>query len=206
MWCVSKLFSLYKNSEESMLLIFTAIAESLLNTKNDLTVALIATQCLHQIGEKLHKNEKINKEILEKVLLRLIDLLSYTDEDTVSFPIDCIISLSKINNDAAMVVPSKASKKIIDIYSENFNHPSLGIKLLSLIRLWCEDERCSKLMVHLFVPFSIYVFDDFFKSLKGSSKGFEEVKKTVITEHGDMDFKTNLEMLPVRLLYFSRTS
>ena len=93
----------------------------------------------------------------------------------------------------------RASKEIIRIYSENYNHPTLGVKLLQLIRLCCEDDRSSKLMIQLFIPFSIYVFDDFFKSLNSNNKGFDEVKKTVITEHGggNLDIKTNIDMLPV---------
>lgn len=189
-------------------MIFNGIAKSLLTNVKDLTISLIATQCITQIGEKLPKDGSFKTDLLEGILLKLIELLDYCNEDTLAIPIDCIISISKLNKEAAVIVPQKASKILINIYSENYNHPVLGVKLLQLIRLWCEDSRCSKMMVHLFIPFSIYVFDDFFKSLKNpSNKGFEDIKKTVITEHagGDMDFKTNLEMLPVRLIIYSHS-
>lgn len=203
LWCISRLFSLFKYDQKAMSLIFDCISSALLNIKKiDLTIDLIATQCLTQIGEKLPRDNSVNQNALEPILLRLIDIIKYTNEDTISFPLDCIISLSKLNKEAAIIVPAKASKIIINLYSDNYNHPTLGPKILQLIRIWCEDPRCSNIMMHLFVPFSVCVFDDFFKSLNNSNnKGFEEVKKTVITEHagGDMDFKTNLEMLPVSL-------
>ena len=204
LWCISKLFSLFRNDTKAMMQILDCVASSMNNNQVDLTIDLIAAQCLTQIGEKLPKTEVINPKALEPIFLKLIALLDHTTEDTISFPLDCIISLSKLNKEAAIIVPAKASKAIINLYSENYNHPTLGNKILQLIRIWCEDPRCSNLMINLFVPFSMCVFDDFFKTLKNSNnKGFEEVKRTVITEHagGDMDFKTNLEMLPVSHLF-----
>jgi len=104
------------------------------------------------------------------------------------------------------MVPKKAARMVVDIYSVHYNHPLLGVKILELIRFWCEDARSSKLMLDLFVPFAIFVFDDFFKSLRSpDQKAFEEVRKTVITEHagGNIAFKTSLDMLPVSLIRFS---
>lgn len=168
----------------------------------DLSVSLIAAQTLIDIGEKMIKNNLNNVELLNKVIHKLIELMDFTNEDTISIPIECLTIISKMNFEAALTVPLKASKKIISLYSNHYNHPTIGSKILQLIRLWCEDERCSKLMIHLFIPFVVNVFDDFFKSLKGSgNNNFEEIKKTVITEHGgDIDVKTNLDMLPVSII------
>lgn len=184
-------------------MIFDGVAQCIINSKNDLTVSLIATQCLQQLADKLPKDNSISKESIEPILLQLIELLKVTNEDTLNFPIDCIISLSTLNKEAALIVPFKASNDIIKLYSEYYNHPTLGIKLLQLIRLCCEDDRSSKLMIQLFIPFSIYVFGDFFKSLSGSNKGFDEVKNIVMTEHGggNLDIKTNIDMLPVIIFF-----
>ena len=186
-----------------MIKIFEGISECFIRSVKDLTISLIATQCLTIVSEKLPKDCQLKSGLLETILTKLIELLQFANEDTLALPIDCIIAISKLDKEAAVVVPSKASRTIINIYSENYNHPVLGVKILQLIRIWCEDPRCSKLMVHLFVPFSIYVFDDFFKSLKNpGNKGFEDIKKTVMTEHagGEIDFKTSLDMLPVSKL------
>lgn len=200
------MFSVYKDSIEIMIKIFEGVADCFIKSVKDLTISLIATQCLTIISDKLPKNSLFKSGLLETILVKQIELLDFANEDTLAIPIDCIISISKLDKEAAVVVPSRASKAIINIYSENYNHPVLGVKILQLIRIWCEDSRCSRLMVHLFVPFSIYVFDDFFKSLKNpGNKGFEDIKKTVMTEHAgaEMDFKTSLDMLPVRFYKFN---
>lgn len=203
LWCVSRLLSLIKDNSESVIKVFEGICLCLLdeNNKKDLTVLLIAIQCLTQIGDKILKF-KYQCPYLEKVFNKLIEIIHLTNEDTLVLLIDCIITLSKLNREISIIVPLKASKTIITIYSENYNHPVLGVKLLQLIKLWCEDERSSKLMVQLFIPFSIYVFEDFFKSLKSPDKNFEEFKKTVMTEHagGNVEFKTSLDMLPVSII------
>jgi len=100
-----------------------------------------------------------------------------------------------------MWVPQNSLKLIIDIYSQYYSDPSIGGKILELIKLWCASPDIAKLLINLFIPFAIFVFDDFFKGLKNPSKDFEDIKKTVVTEvGGDMNFKTNLEMLPVNIL------
>lgn len=70
---------------------------------------------------------------------------------------------------------------------------------MELIKLWCSNPEIAKLLINSFIPFAIYVFDDFFKTLKNpGTSGFEDIKKTVITEVGDANFKTNIEMIPVK--------
>ena len=97
-----------------------------------------------------------------------------------------------------MYVPQNSSKLIIDIYSQYYKDISIGGKILELIKFWSSDPQTAKLLISLFIPFAIFVFDDFFKSLKNPNSNFEDIKKTVMTDHGgDMNFKTNLEMLPV---------
>jgi hypothetical protein len=126
-------------------------------------------------------------------------LLQEVNEDTILIPIECIGALSAINKEKAMYVPFKASKLIVEIYSKFYNHPSIGVKILELIKLWCTDHRSARVLISLFVPFAIFVFDDFFRSLGKVDKTFEDIKRTVITEHGNanMSVKTSLDMLPV---------
>lgn len=204
LWCISKLISLIKHNIEFVIRIYEGVCQCLLEPafKNDLSVLLIAIQCLTQINDKLPANYQYS--YTENVFEKLIELLKVTYDETLSLIITGIISLSKRNKALSVIVPLKASKTIIEIYSQNYNHPVIGSRILQLIRAWCEDERTSKIMVQLFVPFSIYVFEDFFKNLKaGDKKAFEDVKKTVMTEHGgaDLEFKTSLDMLPVKFIY-----
>jgi hypothetical protein len=127
-------------------------------------------------------------------------LLNEANEDTLILPIECITALSKINKEKALVVPMKASKLIVEIYSKFYNHPSIGVRILELVKLWAGDNRSAKVLIGLFVPFAIYVFEDFFKSLGKVDKTFEDIKRTVMTEHGNnanLDVKANLDMLPV---------
>lgn len=214
LWCISRFISLFKDNSSFICKIFEGICMCLLDSynKNDLSVQLAGIQALSQISEKLPNdicslsnsyNIDANK-LIENIFLKLLDIISNVSEDNVVIVIDCIIKLTKLNKDASLIVPLKASKQIISIYSENYNHPYLGSKLIDLIKLWCEDERSSKLMIHLFTPLAIHVFEDFYNnnlkedSIKQNSN-FEEVKKTVMTEHGDGDvgIKASLDMLPV---------
>ena len=132
----------------------------------------------------------------------LISLLREVNEETILIPIECIAALSEINKEKALYVPYNSSKLIVEVYSKFYNHPTIGVKILELIKLWCTDHRSAKVLISLFVPFAIYVFDDFFRSLGKVDKNFEDIKKTVMTEHGNanMNVKTSLEMLPVTIL------
>jgi hypothetical protein len=89
----------------------------------------------------------------------------------------------------------------LDIYSKYYNHPEIGIEILNLIKLWCEDATTAKILLKLFIPFAMFVFEEFYKTLSNPEKeGFEEIKKTVMTSHGaqDLDVRTSISMLPVR--------
>jgi hypothetical protein len=195
-WCISRLISLVKHEQSILKEIFEGVSIALYNPHFDLSVCLAAAQCLTSICSKL---EVSDSEHIINNLNRLIRLLSETSEDTLLIPIDSIYALSKLNKEKAVYVPLNASKLIVDIYSQYYNHPYLGAKILELVKLWCNDNRSAKLLMRLFVPFAIFVFADFFKSLGKDDKKFEEIRKTVMTEcGGDLDFKTNVEMLPVK--------
>ena len=43
-----------------------------------------------------------------------------------------IYSFSKINKEKALIVPLKASKLIVEIYSKYYNHPLIGNKILGI--------------------------------------------------------------------------
>lgn len=203
-WCISRLLSVIRDIPELVHKIFDGISLCLLdcNLKYDISIALIAIQCLSSIADKLQKGYFVNN--LKEIFLKMIEIIRFTTEDTLVLVIEGILSLSKIDVNIAYIVPSHSASLIINIYSENFNHPILGTRLLQLIKLWCEDERSSNLMVQLFIPLSITVFEDFYKSLKNvNMKAFDDVKKTIITEHGqgNAEVKGNLNMLPVSISY-----
>jgi hypothetical protein len=204
-WCVSRLLSLIKHDKEILNAVFEGISLSLCHQNSDLSVRLVSCLCLTQVCSKINSTDYYHPNI-EIIYPKLIQLLQEVSEETILIPIECISALSQINKEKALYVPYQASKLIVEIYSKFYNHPSIGVKILELIKLWCTDNRSAKVLISLFVPFAIFVFDDFFKSLGKVDKNFEEIKKTVITEHGNanMSVKTNLDMLPVRfkIYYF----
>jgi hypothetical protein len=195
-WCISRLISLVKHEQNILKEIFEGVSVALCNPHSDLSVSLAAAQCLTSICQKLEFD--FDSDNIINNFNRLVRLLSETSEETLLIPIESISALSRLNKEKAIYVPLNASKLIVDIYSQYYNHPYLGGKILELVKLWCTDNRSAKLLMRLFVPFAIFVFADFFKSLGKDDKNFEEIKKTVMTEvGGDLDFKTNVEMLPV---------
>jgi len=129
----------------------------------------------------------------------LVDLLKETSEETLLILIEAILDITKLNKEKGLCVPYNSTKLFVDIYSKYYSNSSIGTKILELIKLWCSDKQSANLLLTLFVPFAFFVFDDFFKSLGKESNAFQEIKKTVMTEHGnnDMNFKTSLDMLPV---------
>ena len=198
-WCVSRLLSLIKNDDLIMNKVFNSMSIALCHPESDLSICLVASQCLSNISRKLSNKNYENDNIINNYK-RLIILLKQTNEETIEVPIDCILNLSNLNKEKAMYVPYNSSKLIVEIYSTYYNHPVIGAKLLLLIKLWCKDNKSAKTLISLFIPFDIFVFDDFFKGLGKSNSAFEDIKKTVMTEHAEganMGLKTNLDMLPV---------
>jgi hypothetical protein len=197
-WCVSRLLSLVKHDVDILNAIFEGISVSLCHPESDLSVRLVSCLCLTSVCSKISSTE-YNHQNIDLIYPQLIKLLQEVNEDTILIPIECIGALSAINKEKAMYVPLKASKLIVEIYSKFYNHPIIGVKILELIKLWCTDHRSARVLISLFVPFAIFVFDDFFRSLGKVDKTFEDIKRTVITEHGNanMSVKTSLDMLPV---------
>lgn len=101
---------MFRDNVDILLKVFEGISLCLV-THKDLSVSLVATQTLIDIGEKLIKNQYNDLELLNKVIYRLIDLIDLTSEDTISIPIECLTIISKLNKEAALTVPLKASKK-----------------------------------------------------------------------------------------------
>ncbi len=205
LWCVSRLLTLVKNDYDILVGIFSSVSISLCHKKSDLSVQLVACLCLTNVCKKLGNGNNGNNGSFENdniahVCNKLLELLTTTNEDTLLIPIECLYALSVLNKEVAVFVSGRASKLIVEIYSNHYNHPLIGVKILDLIKLWCNDHRSAKVLISLFIPFAIFVFDDFFKSLGKVDTVFEEIKRTVITEHGDggnMGVKGSMDMLPV---------
>jgi hypothetical protein len=142
----------------------------------------------------------IDEDYITDSFHALVNLLS-TTQDNIYVPIETLTYLTKVNRDRALVVPQENAKKIIDIYSKFYEDSLIGTKLLELIKLWCKDQRSARHLINLFMPLSIKVFDEFFKSLKNKdnqNSNFEQIKNTMITAHGeaDADLKSSVDMLP----------
>ena len=202
-WCTGRFLSIIKNDEILLQKAFEGNSNALISKGSDLSISLLASQCLSNIAQKLlnytSEEKTFDFENMEEVYKKLIKLLSETSEETLLTPIETILDLSKLNKEKALYVPYNSTKLIVDIYSKYYNHPQIGVRILELIKLWCEDKKSASLLLTLFVPFAFFVFDEFFKSLGKDNKNFEEIKKTVMTECGNnnMNFKTSLDMLPV---------
>jgi hypothetical protein len=206
-WCTMRFLSIIKNNEILLQKAFEGNSYALINKGSDMSISLLASQCLSNIAQKLlnYKSEEktFDFKYMDEVYKKLIKLLSETSEETLLAPIETILDLTKLNKEKALYVPYNSTKLIVDIYAKYYNHPQIGVRILELIKLWCEDKKSANLLLTLFVPFAFFVFDEFFKSLGKDNKKFEEIKKTVMTECGnnDMNFKTSLDMLPV-FIYF----
>jgi len=221
-WCINRLLGLVRYDNSILKSIFDSVSIALISKESDMSIKLMASQCLSNIAQKLFSNFELEKNTKEEsqnninqnedvnpkfdtenlvdVFKNLVGLLQKTSEETLLLPIETILDLTKLNKEKALWVPYSSTKLFVDIYSKYYNNSLIGTRILDLIKLWCADKQSANLLLTLFVPFAFFVFDDFFKSLGKESRNFEEIKKTVMTEHGnnDMNFKTSLDMLPVR--------
>ena len=201
-WCVGRMLDLFSKNEKILSQIFEEITICINNYKNDLTITLIACKCLTKLSilMRSQKDFVFDSENIIVNYKNIIDIMKTTNEDTLLFPIQTINNLSKLNTNRALFVPLNYSSVFLDVYSKYYNHPDIGIEILNLIKLWCENQTTAKIVLKLFIPFAIFVFEDFYKTLSFSDKqNFEEIKRTLMTSHGnqDIDVKTNVCMLPV---------
>ena len=200
------MLDLFSDNEKILTKIFEEITICIKNYKDDLTISLITCKCLTRLSTLLkdQKDFKFDSENIIENYNNIIQIIKQTNEDTLLFPIQTINNLSKLNPKRALYVPLNHSHVFLDIYSKYYNHPEIGIEILNLIKLWCEDSTTAKILLKLFIPFAMFVFDEFYKTLSSPEKqNFEEIKKTVMTSHGnhDLGLKTSISMLPVYNLF-----
>ncbi len=201
-WCVGRMLDLFGNDQKILTQIFEEITVCINNYKHDLTISLIACKCLTKLTTILiEQNEfKFDSEKIIENYKNIIEIMRRTNEDTLLFPIQTINNLSKLNTKRALYVPLNHSAIFLDIYSKYYNHSEIGTEILNLIKLWCGDPVTAKILLKLFIPFAMFVFEEFYKTLSQPDKdNFDEIKKTVMTSHGnqDIEIKTSISMLPV---------
>ena len=196
-WTLSKLISIIRNDIDFLTKIFNAVSGTMCNELSDLSIQLVCAQCISIICQRLILLKKqIESDFFYKDFDKLIDLLNKVNEETIFIPIENLLFLSKLNKEKSLYIPLKHLTPILKIYAENYDDVYLGNKILELIKLWCEDSTSAKALLDKFIPIAIKVFEEFYKGIGDTDKQFEEVKKTVMTEHSNPDIKTSSDMLP----------
>ena len=197
-WTLSKLLSLIRNDFDFLIKIFESVSKTMCNELNDLSVQLVCAQCISIICQRLIASKKmIESDIIIKDYDKLIDLLDKVNEETIFIPVENLLYLTKLNKEKSLYVPLKHLNRVLQIYADNFNDSYLGNKMLELIKIWCDEQSSAKALLDKFIPIAIKVFENYYKNNLGNiDSHFEEVKKTVMTEHSNPDIKTSSEMLP----------
>ena len=191
-WCVTKLLILFKYDENKMKDIFSNITLALSN--NDLSVKLIAVQCLSGLCQRLSaKNIEIDYDY--KIYDELINLMSTLNDDSIFTIIECLLYLSKVNSKKH--IPVQHVVPILKLYANKYNEPILGGKLLNLIKILCENKETANVLLDKFIPIAIKVIEEYYKE-KGTNtnSNFEIIKNTVMTEHSDPDVDASPDILP----------
>ena len=199
-WCLSKLICLVRTDEEYLTKIFNSVSLTMCDNKNnDLSIQLICAQCISIICQRLisQKKEINNQNIITKDFDKLIELLDKVNEDTLFIPVENLLYLTKLNKETSLYLPHNHLNPLLQVYSNNFNDPYIGAKILELIKIWCSEKKSANYLIDKFIPIAIKVFEEFYKNNIGKTdEEFEEVKNTVMTEHSNPDIKTSSEMLP----------
>ena len=196
-WCISKLLCLVRNDMDMLSKIFDAVSYAMCHEKADLSIELVSAQCISIICQRLISLKKsFDSEYIIKDYAQLIYLLDKVNEETIFIPVENLLFISKLNKEKALYVPLNHLTPLLKIYANNYNDSYLGGKMLELIKIWCEDKKSASALLEKFIPIAIKVFEEFYKSLGKDNQNFEQVKKTVMTEHSDPDIKTSVDMLP----------
>ena len=199
-WCLSKLICLVRTDETYLTKIFNSVSQTMCNDKNnDLSIQLICAQCISIICQRLisQKKEIDSKKLIMKDFDKLIELLDKVNEETLFIPVENLLYLTKLNKETSLYLPHNHLTPLLQIYSNNFNDPYVGTKILELLKIWCSEKKSANYLLDKFIPIAIKVFEDFYKNNIGKvDDEFEEVKNTVMTEHSNPDIKTTSEMLP----------
>ena len=199
-WCLSKLICLVRTDEVYLTKIFNSVSQTMCDNKNnDLSIQLICAQCISIICQRLiaQKKEIDSKKVIMKDFDKLIKLLEKVNEDTLFIPVENLLYLTKLNKETSLYLPHNHLTPLLQIYSNNFNDPYIGTKILELIKIWCSEKKSANYLLDKFIPIAIKVFEDFYKNNIGKTDAeFEEVKNTVMTEHSNPDIKTSSDMLP----------
>lgn len=198
-WCIGRMIEIFSDDQNTLNNIFEETTNCLSRYKTDLTIFLISCKVITKICLFLDQNNFDSEKIIDNYR-NIIEMLKKTNEYTLFYPIQTINRLSKLNKKKALYVPLNASEEFLNIYSKYYNHPEIGIEILNLIKLWCEDDSTAKILLRLFIPFAIFVFEEFYKNLSNPEKEqFDDIKKTIMTTHGNQDLmlQTSLSMLPV---------
>ena len=199
-WCLSKLICLVRTDEAFLTKIFNSVSQTMCDNKNnDLSIQLICAQCISIICQRLisQKKEIDSKKLILKDFDKLIELLDKVNEETLFIPIENLLYLTKLNKETSLYLPHNHLTPLLQVYSNNFNDPYIGTKILELLKIWCSEKKSANYLLDKFIPIAIKVFEDFYKNnICKVDDEFEEVKNTVMTEHSNPDIKTTSEMLP----------
>ena len=199
-WCLSKLICLVRTDEAYLTKIFNSVSQTMCDNKNnDLSIQLICAQCISIICQRLisQKKEIDSKKLIMKDFDKLIELLGKVNEETLFIPVENLLYLTKLNQETSLYLPHNHLTPLLQIYSNNFNDPYVGPKILELIKIWCSEKKSANYLLDKFIPIAIKVFEDFYKNNIGKiNDEFEEVKNTVMTEHSNPDIKTTSDILP----------
>ena len=199
-WCLSKLICLVRTDDTYLTKIFNSVSQTMCDNKNnDLSIQLICAQCISIICQRLiaQKKEIDSKKLITKDFDTLIQLLDRVNEETLFIPVENLLYLTKLNKETSLYLPHNHLTPLLQIYSNNFNDPYIGTKILELLKIWCSEKKSANYLLDKFIPIAIKVFEDFYKNNIGKTDDeFEEVKNTVMTEHSNPDIKTSSEMLP----------
>ena len=199
-WCISKLICLVRTDEAFLTKIFNSVSQTMCDNKNsDLSIQLICAQCISIICQRLitQKKEIDSKKTITKDFDTLVKLLDKVNEETLFIPVENLLYLTKINKETSLYLPHNHLTPLLQIYSNNFNDPYIGTKILELLKIWCSEKKSANFLLDKFIPIAIKVFEEFYKNNIGKTdEEFEEVKNTVMTEHSNPDIKTSSEMLP----------
>ena len=132
-WCISKLICLVRTDEAFLTKIFNSVSQTMCDNKNnDLSIQLICAQCISIICQRLitQKKEIDSKKAITKDFDTLVKLLDNVNEETLFIPVENLLYLTKINKETSLYLPHNHLTPLLQIYSNNFNDPYVGTKIL----------------------------------------------------------------------------
>jgi len=157
LWCTAKISEIMDSSHPDCVRIFKICCNAL-NHKEPVAVRLSACYAILKLSRKVVTNVSEINEVLPNLLMNLVALIQATSSDTLHLVLDTLQEVLALNPELSSVVPTYASNIFLKLFSKYYGEGSIMSKIVAIIRIWCDLNKCMGSLLDTFLPFIMNLF------------------------------------------------